>query len=123
MPQYRDSARTLLTQGVCQAFSGDVQTAERTLTRSYELDPSNPSTAVNLSELLYRRGELERAQFYIKRVNSVAEVASAQTLWLAARIENKLGNAPEAQALGAQLRSRFPDSRESSAFDRGLFDE
>jgi type IV pilus assembly protein PilF len=123
VPQYRDSPRTLLTQGVCQAFSGDVQSAERTLLRSYELDPSNPSTAVNLSELLYRRGELERARFYIRRVNSATEVASPQTLWLAARIEKKLGNAPEAQAIGEQLRKRFPDSRESSAFDRGLFDE
>ena len=123
VPQYRDTARTLLTQGVCQAFSGDVQTAEKTLSRSYELDPSNPSTAVNLSELLYRRGELERARFYIRRVNSIADVASPQTLWLAARIENKLGNAAEAQTLGDQLRTRFPDSRESSAFDRGLFDE
>ena len=123
VPQYRDTARTLLTQGVCQAFAGQVQEAERTLLRSYELDPANPSTAVNLSELLYRRGDLERARFYIRRVNSVTEVASAQTLWLAARIENKLGNYPETQALGGQLRTRFPDSRESSAFDRGLFDE
>jgi type IV pilus assembly protein PilF len=123
VPQYRDSARTLLAQGVCQAFAGQVQEAERTLGRSYELDPSNPSTAVNLAELLYRRGEFERARFYLRRVNSVTEVASAQTLWLAARVENKLGNFPEAQALGNQLRSRFPDSRESSAFDRGLFDE
>jgi type IV pilus assembly protein PilF len=123
VPQYRDTARTLLTQGVCQAFAGQTQEAERTLLRSYELDPSNPSTAVNLTELLYRRGDLERARFYIRRVNAVTEVASPQTLWLAARIENKLGNFPEAQALGGQLRSRFPDSRESSAFDRGLFDE
>ncbi len=123
VPQYRDTPRTLLTQGVCQAFAGDVLAAERTLSRSYELDPANPSTAVNLSELLYRRGDLERARFYIRRVNNIPEVASAQTLWLAARIENKLGNAPEAQSLGDQLRKRFPDSRESSAFDRGLFDE
>ena len=123
VPEYRDSARTLLAQGVCQAFAGDVTLAERTLLRSYELDPSNPSTGVNLSELLYRRGQYERARFYIRRVNSLSEVASAQTLWLAARIENKLGNFPEMQVLGGQLRSRFPDSRESSAFERGLFDE
>ena len=123
VPQYQDSARTLLTQGVCQAFAGQTQEAERTLLRSYELDPSNPSTAVNLSELLYRRGDYERARFYIRRVNSLTELASAQTLWLAARIETKMGNQPEVQVLGNQLRTRFPDSRESSAFERGLFDE
>ena len=123
VPQYRDAARTLLAQGVCQSFAGQPQEAERSLLRSYEIDPSNPGTAVNLSELLYRRGDFERARFYIRRVNAVTEVASAQTLWLAAKIETKLGNAPEAQTLGRQLRTRFPDSRESSAFDRGLFDE
>ena len=78
---------------------------------------------MNLSEVLYRRGEFERARFYIRRVNSVAEVAGSQTLWLGARIEHKLGNFSEAQTLGNQLRTRFPDSRESSAFERGLFDE
>ena len=123
VPQYRDAARTLLTQGVCQAFAGQTVEAERTLLRSYELDPSNPSTAVNLSELLYRRGDYERARFYIRRVNSITEVASPQTLWLAARIETKMGNQPEVLVLGNLLRTRFPDSRESSAFERGLFDE
>ena len=123
VPQYRDTAKTLLTQGVCQAFAGDAALAERTLLRSYELDPSNPATAVNLTELLYRRGDLERARFYIRRVNAQANVASAQTLWLELRVENKLGNQAEVQALGGQLRTRFPDSREASAFDRGLFDE
>jgi type IV pilus assembly protein PilF len=123
VPQYRDPARTLLTQGVCQSFAGQPQEAERSLLRSYEIDPSSPATAVNLAELLYRRGDFERARFYIRRVNGVPEVANAQTLWLAAKIETKMGNGPEAQLLGKQLRARFPDSRESSAFDRGLFDE
>jgi len=123
MPQYRDSPRTLLTQGVCQARAGNWTAAERTLQRSYELDPSNPSTAVNLTEVLYRRGELERARFYIRRVNSSAEIVNAQTLWLAARIEHKLGNRQGAQEFGTQLRNRFPQSPEAVAFDQGRFDE
>ena len=122
-PQYRDSPRTLLTQGVCQARAGDWTAAERTLQRSYELDPSNPATAVNLTEVLYRRGELERARFYIRRVNSSADIVNAQTLWLAARIEHKLGNRQGAQEFGTQLRNRFPQSREAVAFDQGRFDE
>ena len=56
MPQYRDGARTLLTQGVCHAYAGDLPEAERSLLRSYEMDPGNPATAVNLSEVLYRKG-------------------------------------------------------------------
>ena len=123
VPQYRDSPRTLMTRGVCQASSGELALAEQTLSRSAELDPANPRTSLELSDVLYRRGEYERARFHIRRVNSVPEVASAQTLWLAARIENRLGNRPGVQDIGAVLRRRFPESREAAAFGRGAFDE
>jgi type IV pilus assembly protein PilF len=123
VPQYRDVPRTMLTQGICQARAGQWMQAEATLTRSYELDPSNPATAVNLAEVLFRRNELERARFYIRRVNANRDLSSAQTLWLAARIEHKLGNRQGVQEFGTQLRSRFPQSREAIAFEQGKFDE
>jgi type IV pilus assembly protein PilF len=123
VPQYRDAPRTMLTQGICQARAGQLLQAEGTLTRSYELDPANPATAVNLAEVLYRRNELERARFYIRRVNANRDLSSAQTLWLAARIEHKLGNRQGVQDFGTQLRNRFPQSREAVAFEQGKFDE
>jgi len=123
VPQYRGVPRTLLAQGVCYAHAGQLAEAEAALARAYELDPTSPFTATNLSEVLYRRGEFERARFYVRRVNSQPEVANAQTLWLAARIENKLGNHQGASEFGAQLRNRFPDSREARAFARSAFDE
>ena len=122
-PQYRDLVRTLLVQGICQARAGRWPEAERTLARSYELDPSNPVTAYNLSDVLLRRGELERARFYVGRINAVQEQTTAQSLWLAARIERKLGNASSLQDLGRQLRERFPQSTEALQFERGRFDE
>ena len=122
-PQYRGQSRTLLAQGVCLAFAGQLAESETTLSRAYELDPANPFTATNLSEVLFRRGEYERARFYVRRVNAQADVSNAQTLWLAARIESKLGNRQGANELGGQLRGRFPDSREAAAFARGEFDE
>jgi len=123
VPQYRDAPRTLLAQGVCQAFAGNLDKSEATLSRSYELDPNNPATAVNLAEVLYRKGEYERARFFVRRVNSQPEVSNAQTLWLAARIEHRMGNQQGADAFGLQLRNRFPQSREASSFQRGAFDE
>src|SRR4029079_2501399 len=89
VPQYREAARTLLAEGVCQAYAGHLDAAEQTLARSYELDPGNPTTAVRLSEILYQRGQYERARFYIRRVNARSDLSNAQTLWLAARIENR----------------------------------
>lgn len=123
VPQYQDSARTLLTQGVCQARSGKTDDAERTLVRAYALEPGNPAVAVNLSEVLFRRGDLERARFYIRRVNSVPSLVSAQTLWLAARVEHKIGNAQGAAEFSEQLRNRFPQSPEATALAEGRFNE
>jgi type IV pilus assembly protein PilF len=122
-PAYRDAMRTQLAMGVCQARAGRFAEAERTLSRSYELDPSNPVTAYNLAEVLLRRGELERARFYARRVNSVPDQVSAQSLWLAARIERRLGNFDALQDIGRQMRERFPQAPETQAFERGRFDE
>ena len=123
VPQYQDSARTLLTQGVCQARAGKTDDAEKTLVRAYALEPGNPAVAVNLSEVLYRKGDVERARFYIRRVNAVPNWVSAQTLWLAARIENKIGNTLGAADFSEQLRNRFPQSPEATALAEGRFNE
>jgi len=123
LPNYGEVQRTLLARGVCQARAGRWVEAERTLSRSYELDPSNPVTAYNLSDVLLRRGELERARFYVRRINQVPEAVTAQSLWLAARIERRLGNMDGLQDFGRQLRERFPQSPETLQFERGRFED
>ncbi|MEO8122759.1 MAG: type IV pilus biogenesis/stability protein PilW [Burkholderiales bacterium] len=122
-PQYRDTTRTLLAQGVCQARAGKLPEAESTLKRAFALDPGNPAVAVNYADVLYQRGAYDRARFYVQRVNSDPKQSNAQTLWLAARIEHRAGNQQAANDFGQQLRSRYPKSRESTAFDQGNFDE
>jgi type IV pilus assembly protein PilF len=122
-PRYRDPARTLMTMGICQARSGQLPEAEKLLMKAYELDPTSPITAVNLAEVLYRRGEFERARFYVRRVNTVSDFANAQSLWLATRVENRLTNRSGVREFGEQLRSRFPESPEALLLDRGRFDD
>lgn len=122
-PQYRDTSRTLLTQGVCRARAGKLVEAESTLKRAFALDPGNAGIAINYADVLYQRGEYDRARFYVKRVNADPQQLSAQSLWLAARIEYRAGDRQAADELGRQLRSKFPKSRESTAFDQGKFDD
>jgi type IV pilus assembly protein PilF len=122
VPTYREVPRTLLAKGLCEARAGRLKDADRTLTRSYEMDPRNPGTAFNLGEVLYKLGEFERARFYLRRVNAESANANAQTLWLAARIEHKLSNAPGVRGLGDQLRQRFPQSPETLLYETGRFD-
>lgn len=122
-PQYVAAVRTLFAQGVCHARAGRWADAERALSRSYELDPTSPITAYNLAEVLLRRGELERARFYVSRINGNPDQSNAQSLWLATRIEHRLGNVSGVQQWGRQLRDRFPQSPEALQYERGRFDE
>jgi type IV pilus assembly protein PilF len=121
-PQYGDRAKTHMALGLCQARAGQLPEAEANLVRSYELDPGNPITGYNLARLLYQRGEFERAQFYIRRLNN-SELANAETLWLGIRVENRLNDRAAMGQLSDVLRRRFPQSRERASLDRRAFDE
>jgi type IV pilus assembly protein PilF len=122
-PNYRGAATTLRAMGNCQARDGRLADAEASLMRSYQLDPGSAATAFNLAGVQYRRGEYERARFYIDRVNKSTQQSNAQTLWLAARIEQKLGNQAMAQTLGRELLERYPKSAEALAFEQARYDE
>jgi type IV pilus assembly protein PilF len=119
---YSGRAKTLMAQGLCQARAGRTAEAEHSLARSLELDAGNPVTGYNLANLLYRRGEFKRAQFYIRRINN-GELANSETLWLGIKVEHRLNDDVAVSQLGEQLIKRFGQSREAAALERRAFDE
>lgn len=121
-PTYSGRAKTLMAQGVCQARAGKLPEAEQSLARSYELDPANPIAGYNLASLLYRRGENQRAQFYIRRINN-SELANAESLWLGIKVERRLEDLTAMRQLGEQLKKRFGGSPEAAKYDKGAFNE
>ncbi|MGY8904045.1 MAG: type IV pilus biogenesis/stability protein PilW [Burkholderiales bacterium] len=121
-PLYGDRAKTFMAQGLCQARAGQTTEAEGSLSRSYELDAGNPITGYNLANLLFKRGDFTRAQFYIRRLNN-SELANAESLWLGIKVERRLNNAEAQQQLAAQLKRRFPQSREIAFYERGAFND
>ncbi len=123
LQQYRDPARTWLASGLCHGRNRQWAEAEAALMRAFELDPGNPSTGFTLAEVLYQQHDYERARFYIGRVNDVADTANAQSLWLAARIEHRLGSFKGERQFGNRLRERFPQSAEAMKYDTGRFDD
>ncbi len=122
MPLYADQAKTFMTQGICQMAANQKGDAERSLSRSYELDAANPITGYNLASLLYDRAEYVRSQFYIRRLNN-SEYANAESLWLGIKVERRLDNQVAIEQLVGQLKRRFPQSRELALYDRGAFNE
>ena len=121
-PTYLARGKTLMARGLCQSSAGQFAEAEQSLLKAYELDAGNPVVAYHLAALLLRRNELNRAQFYIRRLNN-GEYANSESLWLGIKIERALGDTVAMRQLAEQLRKRFPDSRELSAYQRGAFNE
>ena len=122
-PMLGPRSQSWAARGICQSRSGRLADAQASLLHAYEIDAANPITGVNLANVLHKRGEYERARFYIRRVNSQEGLSNAETLWLALRIERRLGNKEEEAALAAQLHARFPTSREAAALDAGRFED
>jgi type IV pilus assembly protein PilF len=122
LTHYRDKAKSLMALGLCQDRAGLKPEAEKTLLRSYELDPDNPVVAFNLSSLSLGRGDLTRAQFYVRQINN-SDLANAESLWLGIKVERRLGNEAAVVQLGDQLRKRYPQSREMQSYQRGAYDE
>ena len=121
-PAYSARGKTLMAQGLCQDRAGQDAKAVATLLKAYELDARNPIVAYNLSSLLSRRGEHQRAQVYIRRLNN-SEWANAESLWLGIKIERAVGDAVAQEQLASQLSKRFPQSREQSWYEQGRFNE
>ena len=121
-PAYAARSKTLMARGLCQVSAAQYAQAEQSLVKAYELDAANPVGGYHLAALLLRRGELSRAQFYIRRLNN-GEYANSESLWLGIKVERSLGDTVALMQLADQLRKRFPDSREWGAFERGAFNE
>ncbi|MCW5645361.1 MAG: type IV pilus biogenesis/stability protein PilW [Rhodoferax sp.] len=121
-PAYLGRAKTLMTRGLCQMRAGKPAEAEESLLQSFQLDAGNPITEYNLALLMFQRGDLQRARFYVRRLNN-SEWANAESLWLGIKIERRLGNQDAVEQLAVPLRKRFAQSREAGLYERGAFNE
>lgn len=121
-PQYGARAKSLMTLGLCQIRAGLKPQAEANLLKAYEYDAGNPVTGFNLASLMFDRGDLQRARFYIRRLNN-SSFGNAESMWLGMRIEQRLGNTEAVSQLGLQLEKRFADSPQTALWRRRAFDE
>jgi len=119
---YQSPAKALNNAGICSLKLKDKTAAERYFAQAFQSEPGNISTNINLAKIYYDRADYERARFYIGRVMK-ADVMTAEVLWLAIKIERKLGDRVAENSLATQLRRRHGGSVEYTAYQRGAFDE
>lgn len=119
-PLYATPARPLHNAGICSLRIGDEPGAEGYFLRSFQLDPRNPVAMYHLGEIYLKRGDLERARFHSQRLLT-SFPPSAETVWLAIRVDRRLGDRDSVASLSSQLRRQFPTSREANLLQRGAF--
>jgi len=98
--------------GLCTLSTGDFVTAERYFRAALERNPKIPAALLNMSELSFKKQNYLPARAYIERYQEVGK-QTAKSLWLAVRIERKLGDKRTARHYALILGKQFPDSRET----------
>jgi type IV pilus assembly protein PilF len=120
-PLYRTPWRSYSAAGSCMLRMNQPKDAEAFFERALKLEPDEPVSLLHLGQIRYRQGNIGEARKLVARHNKLVE-PSAQSLWLALRIERKLGERVAEQSFANQLRRRFPESTEYRALQRGQYD-
>jgi type IV pilus assembly protein PilF len=120
-PLYRTPEYAYVNAGLCVKNMGDDVRAAQFLGKALALSPDQPLALYHMADLAYGRGDYRSARRYITRHLQVVGLPGIDALWLAARIENRLGNSVAVESYGAQLNRRFPDSAQTRAFNVGRF--
>jgi len=120
-PLYNTPARSYVNAGLCSMKANNERDAVDFFERALRSSPDNLQALMNLAAIQYQRGQMEAARGLIGRFNRLVE-PTAESLWLALRIERKLGDRAAENAIAVQLRRRFPGSPEYENMQSGRFE-
>jgi len=120
-PLYAAPSRSYSAAGVCTLLANQPKDAEQYFERALRLEPDERASLINLGQIRYKQGKLDEARRLVSRYNKLSD-PSAESLWLALRIERRSGERVAEQSYANQLRRRFPGSDEYQALQRGKFD-
>jgi type IV pilus assembly protein PilF len=120
-PLYAAPWRSYAAAGSCSLRTNNVREAEDYFQRALKLDPDEPTSLLQLGKIRYRQGDIADARRLLSRHMKLAS-PNAEALWLAVRIERRVGERVAEQSYANQLRRRFPGSPEYQAMQRGQYE-
>ena len=112
-PLYETPGRAYLNAGLCSQKAGNAKDAEEFLQKALQVQPGMPQALLGMAELSFADGDYASAKKYFARFSEKNDNLSAEQLWLAVRIERKVGDRSSEASYVMQLRRRFPDARET----------
>lgn len=118
-PLYTTPERAYLNAGLCSQQAGKHREAEDFLQSALRLQPDLTQALLAMSELKFSEGDYPAARKYFTGFAQRNENLTSGQLWLAVRIERRMGNANAEASYSLQLRQRYPDSREAQLLMHG----
>jgi type IV pilus assembly protein PilF len=120
-PLYPTPWRSYAAAGQCSLRKDNLKDAEEYFIRALRQEPNDPISLLQLGLIRYRQGNLDDARKLVSRYNKLVE-PTAESLWLALRVERKAGERLAESGYANQLRRRFNGSREFQLLQRGEYD-
>lgn len=118
---YATPEKTLIAAGVCAEKAGKIDEARGFFERALRYQPNNNQAKYQLAALLLNSGNIPQARVYALELARQAN-PTAEVLWLATRIEHRLGVQEGERRYAEQLRRVYPESLETSKLLAGQFD-
>ena len=120
-PLYPAPWRSFSAAGLCSLKKDNVKEAEEYFQRALRLEPDEPTSLLQLGQIRFRQGNMDEARKLVGRFNKLV-TPTAESLWLALRIERKLGERVTEASFATQLRRRYPASPQYQLLQRGAYD-
>ncbi|HQW20408.1 MAG TPA: type IV pilus biogenesis/stability protein PilW [Rhodocyclaceae bacterium] len=110
-PLYKTPAMSNTNAGICSIKLKDDKAAEDYLMRALHLDANNPRAIFFLADIAYRQDRLAVARLHLNELHKIAD-STPESVWLALRVERKLGDREAEARYAIQLNRNFPGSPE-----------
>lgn len=112
-PLYKSPQLPLTNAGTCAMRINELDEAEVFFRRALELQPTMAPALLNMMRISVENENYLQGRAYLQRYKDVAD-HTAETLWAGYRIEKQLGDKDAAANYAVRLKSRFPDSVQTS---------
>lgn len=120
-PLYTTPTRPFTNAGICSLQMKDDKAAEDYLLTALRISPTNTQALFWLADIAYRQGRYPAARQWTTDIERMME-PTAEVIWLALRIERKMGNRDAESRYATQLRRRFPGSPEQRLLSQGQYE-
>ena len=121
-PLYTTQEKSWVNAGICSRQAGDLVNAEDYFQRALKLCPNQPQALQQLADITFKRNDFAGAKSFLARLQRDATSQSVEVLWLALRVERRLGDRNAERSLAFQLQKNFPGSREARSLAEGIYE-